>query len=360
MPSETAPQTHLVFSLRLPEVEAAHRRRIARGVLGKQSVWPGVHASGPGPQVSPLYQAPVWNEKHDTSTMSSVAPGDRGRMTRADITLKPIVLREPAMDDVVPSRDLAYASTEDATLTFDLYLPPATLGPAARLPLVILTNGYPDPGMQRVLGCRTKDMMSVDGWARLIACRGLAAVTYTCLEPARDVGSLLQHLVSHAGSLGLDASRVGAWACSGHAPTALGLLARTCPVPVACAAICYGYSMDVGGADAVASAAARFRFAIPLAGAGVPDLRTDAPLLLVRAGHDEMPRLNEALDRFADAAQRANLPVTVIDHETGRHAFDILDDSPRSGAVIREVLAFLERQLCARPSIFSPLGSRPA
>lgn len=269
-------------------------------------------------------------------------------MRRADITLKPIVLREPAMDDVVPSRDLAYAGTGDATLTFDLYLPPGTVGPAARLPLVILVTGYPDPGMQRVLGCRTKEMVSVDEWARVIACRGLAAVTYTCLEPARDVVSLLQHLISQGGSLGLDASRVGAWACSGHAPTALGLLARTCPVPLACAAICYGYSMDVVGVDAVASAAARFGFAVPLAGAAVTDLRADTPLLLVRAGHDEMPRLNEALDRFAHEAGRANLPFALIEHESGGHAFDILDDRPRSREVIRQVLDFLQEHLLDR------------
>jgi hypothetical protein len=95
----------------------------------------------------------------------------------------------------------------------------------------------------------------------------------------------------------------------------------------------------------VADAAARFRFANPLAGKSVEDLPRDASLYLVRAGRDEMPALNESLDRFVADALRRNLSVTLVNHATGAHAFDLFDNSEPSKRIIRDVLLFLRRSL---------------
>jgi len=63
-------------------------------------------------------------------------------------------------------------------------------------------------------------------------------------------------------------------------------------------------------------------------------------MLVVRAGKDAMPGLDETLQRFV-----ARHPVTLIDHAEAPHAFDLVDDTPRTHEVIDEVLAFLRRAL---------------
>jgi phosphocarrier protein HPr len=79
----------------------------------------------------------------------------------------------------------------------------------------------------------------------------------------------------------------------------------------------------------------------------IGDLPRDLPLFVARAGRDEMPGLNEALDRFVAAALAVNLPVTVMNHATGRHAFDVFDDNRTSRDIVKQVLAFLQFHLSA-------------
>lgn len=75
------------------------------------------------------------------------------------------------------------------------------------------------------------------------------------------------------------------------------------------------------------------------------DLPRDTPLFLARAGRDESPGLNAALDAFLARAVRDNRPVTFVNHATGPHAFDVMDDSPATRDVIRQILAFLKSHL---------------
>ncbi len=112
-----------------------------------------------------------------------------------------------------------------------------------------------------------------------------------------------------------------------------------------CAVLCYGYMLDRDGATSVADAAKQWGFANPTAGKLVADLRRDVPLLLARAGRDQMPGLNETLDRCVIQMLSDNLPVTLVNYSVGPHAFDIVDDTPMSREVIRWILAFLQFHL---------------
>jgi acetyl esterase/lipase len=60
---------------------------------------------------------------------------------------------------------------------------------------------------------------------------------------------------------------------------------------------------------------------------------------------DQFVGLNDALDRFAAKALAANLPVTIVNHPSGPHAFDIFDDSDASREIIRQMLAFMRFHL---------------
>ncbi len=71
----------------------------------------------------------------------------------------------------------------------------------------------------------------------------------------------------------------------------------------------------------------------------------DLPLLIARAGRDEMPGLNDALDGFVAHALRENRPITLVNHHSGPHAFDIMDDNSGSREAVRGALEFLVRRL---------------
>jgi acetyl esterase/lipase len=267
---------------------------------------------------------------------------------RHPITLKPVLFTLPGMD-AVTVRSIGFPSADEAALLMDLYAPSGRSG-AAPLPVVVIVPGYPDEGAQRILGCRQKEMAAVVSWAKLIAASGMAAIACENRVPAVDLDALLVHVAANASGLGVDALRIGLWACSGHVPVALSALMRGARVRPACASFCYGYTMDLDGSTEVADAAKTFGFENACAGLGIDDLVADVPLFVARAGRDEMPGLNVALDRFVAAVLTRNAAIELINYPEGPHAFDVMEESARSHEVIRRVLAFLTFHLRAAPA----------
>jgi hypothetical protein len=240
-----------------------------------------------------------------------------------DVATRPVVYRMPCMDQAILRQDGG----------LDLYYPPGWQPGAESLPAVVLAVGYPG-GIRK--------MRAFVDWAKLVASFGMVAVTYAPQEPDRDAVGVIRQVRAEAGLLGIDASRLGIWACSGHVPVALSLL-MSGEAGLRCAALLYGYMLDA------AEAAAQFRFVNASAGRSVDDLPRDLPLLIVRAGRDEMPGLNAGIDAFVAQALRANLPLTLINHHTAPHAFDIGEGTDASRLTVMRTLAFL--QLNLRPAV---------
>jgi hypothetical protein len=261
---------------------------------------------------------------------------------RADIAKRRVVYRIPGDERVSIRRDLSYVSASGEPLPFDLYEPPHELGAPSR-PAVVLVPGYNDAGARRVLGCAAREMGAFESWARLIAASGLAAVTYECREPGADARALLSHIRATGPSLRIDPERLGLWACSGHVPTALATVMNE--PGLACAALLYGYTMDLDGHREVADASAMFRFAVPATGRPLTDLGDTLPILLMRAGADQMPGLNASLDRFVSGLLARNAPMALVNHATGPHAFELEDDGPAARSAVRQVLTFLTTHL---------------
>jgi acetyl esterase/lipase len=201
--------------------------------------------------------------------------------------------------------------------------------------------------------------MSVS-WGQLLAASGIVAIAYTNREPVADLDALLEHVRQHAGALGIDESRLGVWACSGSVPLALSVLLRRSTTPpgpkepgvhddagrgLRCGALLYGYMLDLDGATGVAEAAQMFRFTNPNAGRSLDDLPPDLALFIVRAGQEQFPHLNDSIDGFVAGALARNRPMTVVNHATGPHSFDLLQDSEASREIIRQILGFLRAQL---------------
>jgi hypothetical protein len=260
---------------------------------------------------------------------------------RDQLSKKRVVYSIPGLEAVAVRRDEQYRMTDAGALTMDVYYPPQSQA-GARTPAVIFVTGFPDPGAQKMLGSRFKDMGSFVSWAQLTAASGLVGITYVNKEPA-DVHEVLHHVRRNAASLGIDDSRIGVWACSGHGPSALSLLMEH-GRDLRCAVLAYAYTLDLDGSTRVADAAKQFGF-VTAAGKSVHDLPPDLPLFVLRAGLDQMPGLNGALDRFVATALTLNLPVTVVNHASGPHAFDLFDDTTATRDIVKQVLAFLRFHL---------------
>jgi dienelactone hydrolase len=231
----------------------------------------------------------------------------------------PVVLRPPDGVAVDVQAGLGYVVSGGRELPMDLYRP---AGRSGAVPVVLLVHGEADPAALR--GVRGWGQYA--GWGRLLAAQGLAAAVFEH-RAVRDAGiaavdaevdAAVAAVADRAGELGLDRGRLGVAGFSAGAMLASRAIARD-PRRLRCAALCYG----------------------PL------DLEPDPalpPVLLVRAGRDH-PDLNRAIDAFVVAALAANLPVELVNHADGHHAFDTVDDTDESRRVIRRVLAFLGEHL---------------
>ena len=244
---------------------------------------------------------------------------------------KKLVYEVPGMD-AVQIETRSFAGANDATLEMDIY----SLPDRDDRPYVILVNGFPDSILEQHLGGKMKNMELTRSVGRLLAASGFNAIAYENKQPNEDLHALLRQL---------DERPVGAWARSGNGALALSLLLRATPVRLRCVVLHYSYTLDLDGDSVVANAASMFHFVNGCAGQTLDDMRTDVPLFMSRAGADQFPGLNHALDRFVAAARKRDVPLTLVEHPTGPHAFDLFEDSETSRNIIRQSVEFLVSHL---------------
>lgn len=267
--------------------------------------------------------------------MSQQNPQDR-------FTQTPVAYQLPGTDRVAVQADIQFRGADGHPLPMDVYQPP-DMKNGDRRAAVVIVEGYPDPGFEKMFGMQFKQIAAVSSWCRLIAASGLVAVAYANREPIADLDAVLDHVEKNVSSLGIDGSRIGVLASSGHAPLALSALMRRHELK--CAALLYPYTLDLDGGADVTGAARMFRFANPGAGKTIEDMPAGTPLFIGKAGKDEMPGLTAALDRFAAQALARNLPISFVNQPEGLHAFDLYQDSAMSREVVRSVLGFLKAHL---------------
>ncbi|HET9299202.1 MAG TPA: alpha/beta hydrolase, partial [Candidatus Polarisedimenticolaceae bacterium] len=226
-----------------------------------------------------------------------------------------VVENIPGMDKVAV-KTVTYKTVADRALEMDVYSPPGSS--ATPKPVVVFVNGVGDfPGQRKV-----RQWGQYTSWPRLVAASGMAAVAFDARgqeDNPSDVADAFAYLRAHGRELGLDPSRMAAWACSANVRSALAVLMQPGPAPVVAAVLYYG-----NGDPA--------------------ELRGDLPVLLARAGKDR-PQMNAMLDQLATRAVQANAPWTLLNVPGGHHAFDVLDDTEESRTAIRTTLAFLESHL---------------
>jgi hypothetical protein len=258
------------------------------------------------------------------------------------VSKKKVVYTLSGTEKVAVRRE-SYRTTDGGALEMDLYYPPdAQQG--TPLPAAVIVAGFPDLGYRKILGCKFKEMGSTLSWARLLAASGMVAIAYENREPVRDIHALLQQVRENADALDIDARRIGIWASSGNVPLAISVLMGE---PIRCAALCYGFTLDLQGSTTVAEASKNWGFVNPASGKSIEAIPRDVPMFLARAGKDQFAGLNDSFDRFVLEALHANLPLSIVNHSSGPHSFDLFDDSEITREIVRQILAFLRFHLSA-------------
>jgi acetyl esterase/lipase len=268
-----------------------------------------------------------------------------------EIVMMPVVLKVPDMDKVKVRADLKYTDAADKNLLMDVYTPP-NLQKGEKLPAVIFVHG--GAGSEFT----AKDWGIYTSWGRLIGASGLAAVTFTHrLAPQRksfddsagDLDAAINYVRSNADTLHIDKDRICLAAFSAGG-VLLSSAMRDKPVYIRCLVNFYAY-MDVqqaGNLFITNESEESLQKYSPINYLG-KDANKIAPIFIGRAGLDQVPTMDDSIDRFIKEALAKNVALTVMNHPTGVHGFDNQNDDERSREIIRAAIDFMKTHLEKRP-----------
>jgi acetyl esterase/lipase len=243
--------------------------------------------------------------------------------------------------------NLKYTEVDNPYLLMDVYLPP-DLKSHERRPVVVFIHGGAGPES------KPKDWGIFQSWGRLMAAAGMVAVMFThrfspppqlrLVEAASDMNTAIQYIRSNAASFHTDADRmcVCAWSSGGELLSPL-LIER--PAFIRCLVAFYAL-LDVRQYAPPGDAASlEYLKAFSPIACLPEDGSSLKPMLVVRAGRDEIPTLNDATDRFVVRALASNAPITVVNHPTGGHGFDNQNNDLGSREIIRHSIEFMKAHL---------------
>ncbi len=204
-------------------------------------------------------------------------------------------------------RDVPYGASGETSLAMDVYRPSgaATTGPA----LIFFNTAS---GADRNNPFYT-------GWAQAAAAKGLVAIVPDLRSgtQAEDFHALVRHLAAHGADYGIDAEAIAVYAGSGNVFTAFPIVEGAGETAIKAAVMYYGT-------------------------ADLSVFRLDLPVLYVRAGLDRPP-VNRRIAELVSLAISQNAPLTVLNHPTGHHAFEMVDDDEMTRDVIDRTIDFVKR-----------------
>jgi dienelactone hydrolase len=212
----------------------------------------------------------------------------------------------PPVTGIVLTKDVQYGTSGTTALSMDIYRPPNAAG--ARLPVLIFFN--------RATGAdRSQPLYSA--WARAAASKGLLAILPDLRDgsEAKDFAVLVSYITEHAADLGLDRDKIAVYAGSGNVFSAFPAVEDPAQTAIKAAVMYYGT-------------------------APIAQFRLDLPVLYVRAGLDR-PGVNRSITELMSRAVSQNAPITLLNHPTGHHGFEIADDDDATREVIDRTLDFV-------------------
>jgi len=222
-------------------------------------------------------------------------------MSRHEVTTRRVLYEIPGMRSVRVRRS-TFPGANGEPLPLETYEPVTPIADC----VVAMVEGYPSANFEKHMGCTFMEMEWTVSMAQLIAASGMTAVTHSNRDAEPDALALMKHL-------GAKHRRVGLWATSGHGPVALVVAAHaTCAV---------------------------------LNNPITKDFWPDTPLFVIRAGKDETPGLNTALDRYVARALAENKPLTLVNYPEAPHSYELSVDAPETRRILQQGLDFLRSNL---------------
>ncbi|MDX1941784.1 MAG: hypothetical protein SFU99_14585 [Saprospiraceae bacterium] len=227
-----------------------------------------------------------------------------------------LVYQSPEMSKVAVKENQIYKTINDTTRNFDIYYPSnykINKSEPLPVPVVIFMNvGNP----------AAPDWNIYKDWAKAMAINGIIGINYQSYQASalRDGEDLITYLRQNAFKLGIDADKMGIWACSANVNIGLPLVMQPNRNYIRCAAFYYGITPN----QAIT--------------------RQDIHLQIVKAGADGY-NLNQGIDAFVKKAIDAESKLEFINYLEGPHAFDAFTDTERSRQVVQQTLAFFKNHL---------------
>jgi acetyl esterase/lipase len=260
----------------------------------------------------------------------------------ADAVSKPVLYQVRGTDEVRVRKNIVYKREAGAQLTADFYMP----RDVAKAPIVIFIHG----GVPPDIPVKPKDWGIYQSWGRLVAASGFIGITFNhrlgfpephLREAASDLDAIVRYVRANAPQLHADGDRICLAAFSAGGPL-LSPALRDRPPYIRCIVSMYNF-LDI------TRTLEHPKFETPDVlkdFSPVTHLRPDiAPMLVVRAGKDQIPKLNESIAAFVQRAVEVNAPITLMIHPTAPHGFDNQTDDRRTKEIIRTVLDFMKWHL---------------
>lgn len=227
-----------------------------------------------------------------------------------DITRCGLVWQVPEMARARVRTGVPYQPGRADSQVMDLYYPPDARTDRPR-GAVIFINGVGDLPDNPL-----RQWQIYTDWARAVSTRGLIGITYGAEagRTAEQLAALFDHLKAHGAELGIDPSRLGLFACSANVTAGLPFAASVSGGSLRAAVFYYG-------------------------NAAADSLRPDLPVFYVRAERDGAQIL-QGIERLWQRARDAHLPWVMVEGRGLPHAFDAVDVSAGSRALVQQTLDF--------------------
>ena len=261
----------------------------------------------------------------------------------------PVVYVVPGMSRVVVRPGVVFDNSSATPLAFDAYLPHGMRNGERRAAIVFVSGGE-----------RVRQWRWFITWGQLAAAHGMIGIIPDKRYPrgldgtragTEDTEKLLTFLKTQGDVLGVDPQRICLWTFSaGGRLTSVGLQPETPGgagrPAVRCLVSFYGMLDMSAELSSISNDSERQQLLrryspIQALESLVASGGKSPPVFLARAGKDS-PIINNGIDRFAAAALRLNVPITVINYADGNHGFDGINDTSQSRAIIADALRFVQ------------------
>ena len=251
-----------------------------------------------------------------------------------------VVYDLPGMNNVVVKKDIPYQDISGSTLKMDIYYPP-DFNFQRKIPAVIIVLGYPDVAGKKLLGIEFKNYIQFVSWCRIISASGMAGIVYESINPEKDIITLSNYLKTNEDKLKIDINKVGAWTCSAHTPTTISYILNGSDNIFKCAVVYYGFFLtnDFKYLPQIDTLSQNMGFKTPRLYEPIT-WKKDVPIMIIRAGKDNVPYINQTLSIFYEKALNQDLPITLINYQNGVHGFDAALDNETTRQIIKNTIEF--------------------